>query len=182
MLLNRQVLVLNQAYEPISVCSAKRALVLVFLGKAEIVEKSSYQIRTVTKYFIVPSVVRVFLYVHVPPKKIILTKKNILKRDRYICQYCGTGNRRMTVDHVIPRAYGGTDTWDNLVCACTKCNNIKGNRPPDKAGMKLLRKPRQPNHLTFIHHFVGIYDRCWKPYLFIGDRAIQWWETSTIPQ
>lgn len=169
MALNRQVLVLNQAYEPISVCTARRAIVLVFLGKAEMVEKTQYFVRTVTKSFIVPSVVRIYFYVHVPPKKVVLTKKNILRRDRYICQYCGAENRRMTVDHVIPRSYGGTDSWDNLVCSCIRCNNIKGDRPPDKAGMELLRKPRQPNHLTFIHYFVGILDGNWKPYLFIGD-------------
>ena len=102
MVLKRQVLVLNNAYEPISVCNAKRAIVLVLLGKAEMVEHSGYKVSTVSSSYAVPSVVRIYFYIHIPPKKIILTKKNILKRDGYICQYCGSVDRKMTVDHVIP--------------------------------------------------------------------------------
>ena len=169
MTLNRQVLVLNNAYEPISVCKAKRAIVLVFLGKAEVVEHSGYNISTVSQSYAVPSVVRIYFYINIPPKKIVLTKKNVLKRDGYICQYCGSENRDMTVDHVIPRAYGGNDSWENLVCACTRCNNIKGNRTPEMTGLMLRKKPRQPSHLTFIRHFTGIQNVNWKPYLFYGN-------------
>ncbi len=169
MTLNRQVLVLNNAYEPISVCKARRAIVLVLLGKAEVVELSGYNISTVSRSYNVPSVVRIYFYIHIPPKKIILTKKNVLKRDGYVCQYCGSDNRQMTVDHVIPRSYGGDESWENLVCACTRCNNIKGNQTPEMAGLMLRKKPRQPTRLTFISHFTGIQDTRWRPYLFYGN-------------
>ena len=75
----------------------------------------------------------------------------------------------MTVDHVIPRRVGGKDTWENLVCACTKCNNMKGDRTPEQASMKLLKKPTKPNHITFIQRFIGISDKRWRPYLFMEE-------------
>lgn len=73
----------------------------------------------------------------------------------------------MTVDHVIPKIYGGIDSWENLVCACLNCNNIKGDRTPDQAGLTLIRNPKKPNHITFIRQFVGIADEKWKQYLFL---------------
>jgi 5-methylcytosine-specific restriction endonuclease McrA len=165
--LTRSVLVLNQSYEPIHVCSARRAIVLVYRGRAEIVEALDLTIHTVSKKFPVPSVVRLGLYVRVPPKPMTLSKRNVLKRDGFQCQYCGTRSGPMTVDHVVPRTRGGRDTWENMVCACLKCNNRKGDRTPEQAGTKLLRRPRLPNHVTFIKHFVGVPDRRWRPYLFM---------------
>ena len=166
-MLNRRVLVLNSNYEPMSVCSAKRAIILVFLGKAEIIEKYDYEVRSVSLSFPLPSVVRLSVYVRIPPKRIVLSKRNIIKRDGHQCQYCGTTEGEMTVDHVIPRKFGGRDTWENLVCACIRCNNLKGDRTPEQAGMKLLRPPRKPNYFMFIHRFVGIADERWRPYLFL---------------
>jgi 5-methylcytosine-specific restriction endonuclease McrA len=63
---------------------------------------------------------------------------------------------------------GGEDTWENLVCACVQCNNRKGDRTPEEAGMPLRRCPRRPNHVTFIRHVVGTLDERWKPYLFLN--------------
>lgn len=166
-LLNRRVLVLNQNYEPLSVCSAKRAIVLVFLGKAEVVERYDLMVHSVSTSFPIPSVVRLDLYVQVPHKKIILSKRNILRRDGHRCQYCGNKRGPMTVDHVVPRTQGGTDTWENLVCACVACNNRKGHRTPEQAGLSLLRRPRKPSTVAFIRHFVGVSDHRWKPYLFM---------------
>lgn len=167
-MLHRNVLVLNQNYEPLSVCTVKRAIVLVYLGKAEIIEKhDGYMIRSVSLSFQVPSVVRLGFYIKVPNKRILLTRKNIIKRDGHRCQYCGQNHGSMTVDHVIPKIYGGNDTWENLVCACLKCNNIKGNRTPEQAELKLLRRPKRPNHITFIQQFIGISDQRWKQYLFL---------------
>ncbi|HID12098.1 MAG TPA: HNH endonuclease [Candidatus Latescibacteria bacterium] len=165
-MLNRKVLVLNQNYEPLSICSAKRALVLVFLGKAEVVEEAG-TVHTVSKAFPLPSVVRLWIYVRKPRNDIPLTKRNILRRDGHRCQYCGTTQGPMTVDHVVPKDMGGKDTWENLVCCCMRCNNRKGNRTPEQAGMRLLRPPRSPNFLYLVRAFVGEPEPSWKPYLFM---------------
>jgi 5-methylcytosine-specific restriction endonuclease McrA len=167
-MLNRNVLVLNQNYEPLSVCSVKRAIILVYLGKAEIIEKhDGYMIHSVTVSIPLPSVVRLGFFIQVPNKRVLMTRKNVVKRDGHRCQYCGDNRAPMTVDHVIPKIYGGKDTWENLVCACIKCNNVKGNRTPEQAGFKLLRQPRRPTQITFIQQFVGISDQRWRQYLFL---------------
>lgn len=166
-MLNRHVLVLNQNYEPLDVCSARRAIVLLFMGKAEIVEHHDQLVRSVSMAYPLPSVVRLGLYISRPRRKIILTRRNVIKRDGHRCQYCGSTKRPMTVDHVVPKKLGGSDSWENLVCACISCNNKKGNRTPEQAKMKLLRRPQRPNHLTFIRYFIGVPDQRWRPYLFM---------------
>ena len=166
--LNRNVLVLNQNYEPLSVCSARRAFLLIFMGKAELIERCDGQrIRSILTSYPLPSVVRLGRYINSPRKKILLTRKNIIIRDNYTCCYCGSTRGPMTVDHVIPKHMGGSDNWENLVCACDRCNNLKSNRTPAQAGMKLLRKPKRPNHITYIQRFIGVTDDRWKPYLFM---------------
>ncbi|MDP6776249.1 MAG: HNH endonuclease [Candidatus Latescibacteria bacterium] len=166
-MLNRAVLVLNQSYEPVHVCTVRRAIILVFRGRAEVIESLDTCIRSVSAQFPVPSVVRLAIYVRIAPKKLSLSKRNILKRDGHQCQYCGGKRGPMTVDHVVPRTIGGRDSWENLVCACLVCNNRKGNQTPERAGISLIRKPRQPNHVTFISRFVGVPDQRWRPYLFM---------------
>lgn len=163
-----QVLVLNQNYEPLSVTSAKKAIILIYLEKAEIVEKHDRMIRSVNLAIALPSIVRLLRYISVPRKKIILSRKNIIKRDAHRCQYCGKREGPVTVDHVIPKRRGGPDDWENLVCACVKCNAKKGDRIPSEAGMKLIRPPKRPNHIFIIQHFIGIADDRWKPYLFLN--------------
>ena len=74
---------------------------------------------------------------------------------------------KTALDHVIPKTQGGRDTWENLVCACVKCNNRKGDRSPEQSGMALVRKPRLPNSAAFIRHFIGVPDKRWRPYLFM---------------
>jgi 5-methylcytosine-specific restriction endonuclease McrA len=166
--LGRPVLVLNRNYEPLSVCSVRRAVVLVFLGKAELVETlDGVKLKAVSREISVPSVVKLGFYIKVPPKNVILSRKNIIKRDGHRCQYCGTTHAPMTVDHIVPKIYGGLDTWENLVCACIYCNNKKGDRAPERAGMPLLKTPKRPNHITFIQQFIGISDQRWKRYLFL---------------
>jgi 5-methylcytosine-specific restriction endonuclease McrA len=167
-MMSRQVLVLNQNYEPMSVCTARRAFVLVFLGKAEVVEQDEQlRIHSAYRMWPLPSVVRLGTYIRVPQKRILLSRKNILKRDGHRCMYCGTSDGRMTVDHVVPRLRGGRDSWENLVCACHRCNNLKGNRTPDEARMPLRGRASRPNHITFIQRFIGIRDNRWRPYLFL---------------
>nr|MBN2276837.1 HNH endonuclease [candidate division Zixibacteria bacterium] len=167
-ILNQNVLVLNQNYEPLSVCSARRAFLLLYMGKAEMIETyNGVKIRSVLTSYPLPSVVRLERYIKSPRKKILLTRKNIIIRDGSTCCYCGTTRGPMTVDHIIPKNLGGSDSWENLVCACESCNNKKGHRTPSQAGMKLLKKPKRPNHITYIQRFIGVTDDRWKPYLFM---------------
>jgi 5-methylcytosine-specific restriction endonuclease McrA len=167
--LNNKVLVLNQNYEPMSVCNVRKAIILLYLGKAELIESyNGKQVHAISMAMPFPSIVRLGVYVHIPYKKIILSRKNILRRDNHRCQYCGRTDATLTVDHIIPKAKLGEDSWENLVTACVECNNRKGNRTPEESQMKLLRKPMRPNHVTFIRHFVGTVDERWKPYLFMN--------------
>lgn len=158
---------LNQSYEPLTICNVKKAIVLILLGKAELVaDNERKKIHTVSKTFPWPSVIRLNDFVKVPYKKIILTRRNILKRDGHKCAYCGRGDLPLTIDHVIPKSKGGDDSWENLVAACLPCNNKKGDRTPEEAGMKLRIKPYAPNHIMFIKSAVGRMEESWKPYLF----------------
>jgi 5-methylcytosine-specific restriction endonuclease McrA len=169
MLVNSRVLILNQNYEPLTITSAKRAIVLMFQGKAEMIATSDgLRIHTVRASFALPSVVRLWQYRKVPHKRIMLTRKNILTRDGHRCQYCGSSRGSMTVDHVIPKRLGGKDSWENLVCACPKCNNRKGDSTPEAAGMKILRRPSRPTYITFIQRTYTIADQ-WRPYLFLDS-------------
>ena len=167
--LKRNVLILNQNYEPMSVISARKAVILMYLGKVEIIERHPFwEIRSVSRSFPFPSIVRLVSYIHVPRKRVVLSRKNIIKRDSARCQYCGSHQKPLTVDHVLPKNRGGEDSWENLVCACVTCNNRKGNRTPEEARMPLLRRPQRPSHLIFIQHFIGVVDERWKPYLFMN--------------
>jgi 5-methylcytosine-specific restriction endonuclease McrA len=166
--MNAKVLILNQNYEPMSIINVRKAIVLLYLGKAELIEANdALRVRSVSMTMPFPSILRLGVYVRVPYKKIILSRKNILRRDAHKCQYCGRSDLTLTVDHVQPISRAGEDTWENLVCACVKCNNKKGDRTPDEAAMPLRRRPMRPNHVTFIRHFVGSLDDTWKPYLFM---------------
>ncbi|MCX8050874.1 MAG: HNH endonuclease [Chlorobi bacterium] len=163
------MLVLNQSYEPISICSVRKACLLLLLKKAELVEaRDGYVIRSVRNTYPFPSVIRLQSYIRVPYKKVEPSRRNILRRDGYACQYCGTRSATLTIDHVVPRSRGGGDTWENLVTACVPCNNRKGNRTPEEAGMRLRSVPRKPNHIVFLRNFMGSLEAEWRPYLF-GD-------------
>ena len=146
-----KVLILNQTFEPLHVCSARRAVVLVFSGKAERVEDSTRVIRSPSTTFLLPSVIRLQRYIRKPVQPTIaFNKKNILKRDAHTCQYCGrNGGERMTIDHVIPKSLGGRTVWENVVSACRGCNLKKGNKRPWEVGMHLLRKPAKPHSSSY---------------------------------
>lgn len=165
--MKKAVLVLNQNYEAISICSAKRAFLLVFLKKAELIDIVEGQyIRSSMAAYEMPSIIRLKYYVNIPYKKVSMTRSNIFKRDGYACIYCGT-TKDLTIDHVLPRSRGGKDTWENLVTACHSCNSKKGNRTPEEADMPLLRKPFKPTHLYFLKIFEAEIRDSWKPYLFV---------------
>ncbi|MDH3251552.1 MAG: HNH endonuclease [Ignavibacteria bacterium] len=151
-----------------SVINVKKAIVLLYMGKVELIAANdALRVRSVSMSMPFPSIVRLAVYVRVPFKKIILSRKNILRRDGHRCLYCGRGDIPLTLDHVVPLSRGGEESWENLVCACVKCNNRKGDRTPEEASMPLRRRPMRPNHVTFISHFVSSLDERWKPYLFL---------------
>lgn len=161
------VLVLNQDYSALTLCSVERAMILIILHKADLVEAlPGHVVRSPSHQFPWPSIVRLKGYVAVPYKRIMISRKNVMRRDRFRCQYCGS-HERLTVDHVLPKSRGGKDTWENLVTACTPCNNKKGNRTPDEADMPLVRKPFRPTNIMFIRDYVGSVHDTWKPYLFL---------------
>lgn len=167
--LNAKVLVLNQSYEPLTLCTVKKAIILLLLGKAEVVIKDSRkQVKSVSRALDYPSVIRLKRYIQMPYKKVVLTRKNVLRRDGYRCGYCGRGDLPLTVDHIVPKAKNGTDSWENLVCACTSCNNRKGDRTPAEANMKLLIRPTVPSHILFIKNSMGRIEDTWKPYLYLS--------------
>lgn len=160
---------MNQSYEPITICNIKKAMILILLEKAELISDNKKKaIRTVTRSFPCPSVIRLSRYVTVPYKNVVLSRKNIMRRDSYKCLYCGRSDLPLTIDHIIPKAQGGQDTWENLATACTSCNNKKGDRTPEEANMPLIRKAFRPNHIIFIKNSVGRMDENWKQYLYLS--------------
>lgn len=165
--LNKLCLVLNQNYEPISITKIKRAICLICTGKAEIVEKYSFSIHTVKEKFAAPSVLRLLYFANIKRYDLPLNKKNIFKRDNYTCQYCGIKGAPLTIDHVIPKKRGGDNNWENLVTSCIECNNKKGDKTPQEAKMKLIRKPKKPFFFFIIYYPLEIPDEKWKSYLFL---------------
>ncbi|MEE9275633.1 MAG: HNH endonuclease [bacterium] len=142
-----RVLVLNQTFEPIHVCNARRAIRMMLVGKAESVEADGVMIRSERMRFRLPVVIRLRRYVKLPRYgEIPFSKKNIYRRDGYTCQYCSEMAGSLTMDHVVPRSRGGETTWENVVCCCRACNARKGNRLIREAGMRLIRTPRKPRH------------------------------------
>jgi 5-methylcytosine-specific restriction endonuclease McrA len=150
------VLVLNQNYEPLNVCSAKRAFLLLDKGKAEVIEHSQGVIRSVADVFPLPSVVRMVYLVRRPRPRLRLSRREVFARDRYTCQYCGRQTKDLTLDHVVPRYKGGKHIWENLVSACKVCNHKKAGRTPTEARMKLLHQPFQPqvNHYYMFYQYL----------------------------
>jgi 5-methylcytosine-specific restriction endonuclease McrA len=168
--IERPVLVLNASYEPINVCAARRALVLVLKGVASAEETSSQHLRSSRSIFRLPSVIRLLEYRRIPHQARALSRKNILMRDRYTCQYCQRimPSSDLTLDHVVPRSRAGESSWENLVACCHHCNNRKGNRTPEEAGLKLLRPPK-PFSLHTNRHLMRLLARSdvqWRKYLF----------------
>jgi len=150
--LREPVLILNVNYEPLHVCNTKRALALVFCGKAEILLNGRGTIRSASAEFDIPSVIRLGYLIRRPRPQISLTKREILRRDDFTCQYCGFRSHLLTVDHVNPRRLGGKHIWTNVVAACHSCNRKKGGKLPRNANMQLRRLPIQPRP-TAIYRF-----------------------------
>lgn len=138
------VLVLNANFEPLNICTTRRAIGLVFGGKANLVLNGRGIIRTVSRSYPRPSIIRLDKMIKRPRPRIRLTKREVLRRDDYTCQYCGRNLPYLTIDHVLPRRLGGQHSWENLVAACPPCNHLKGGRTIKQARMHLLRSPKEP--------------------------------------
>ncbi len=168
------VLVLNFTYEAINVTSFQRAVKMIFSGKAEIVHNRDRVIASTTREMRMPSIIRLLYYIRRPMQRVALTKKNVLLRDDYTCQYCGLhGEKLMTVDHIVPKSRGGPSTWENLACACMQCNNRKNNRTPHEANMALARKPRQPKYIPWIQVKRNTLPDEWGKFLFLYNVSIE---------
>jgi len=147
-----KILVLNTSYEPLQFCSAKRAIIMVLSGRAEDIESNGFVVRSPSRTYPLPAVIRVLNMVRRKRKKgIAFSKKNILRRDNFTCQYCGYSQNILTVDHVRPKSRGGKTNWTNVVVACKPCNLKKGNQILQETGMRLRKPPSKPDFLFF--HF-----------------------------
>ena len=142
--MNEPVLVLNLNFEPLNVCTLRRAMGLIVMGKAEVLHNGRGYVHTPSRDLPRPSVIRLGHQVNRPRPHVKLLKKEILRRDDYRCQYCGERVPKLTVDHVIPRRLGGEHRWDNVVSACPRCNHKKGGKMLKVSSMRLLHQPREP--------------------------------------
>jgi 5-methylcytosine-specific restriction endonuclease McrA len=164
--LNEPVLLLNINFEPLNVCSTRRALILLVSGKADLVLNGRGVIRSSSREFELPSIIKLTYMVGRPRPRVALSKREVLRRDEYTCQYCGRHSALLTLDHVVPRHLGGEHSWLNLVAACAGCNRQKGGRTPEQAHMSLRRPPYEPSssaHYRFGRHLSQREE--WEPFL-----------------
>ena len=164
---NSPVLVLNQSYEALNICRARRAVVLLLQGKAEMLENGLGFIHTTNDVFPIPSVIKLAYMVKRPQPERKLTRLGVFHRDQYTCQYCGKESQQLTIDHVIPRHQSGQHSWENMVSACIPCNRRKAGRTPQQARMKLIHQPSQPrSNIPFYipRHYLVILSE-WQKYL-----------------
>ncbi len=164
---NGRVLVLNASFEPINVCTVRRAAVLVLKEKALLLERAERPLHSEKLTLARPTVIRLVNYVHIPRdahgRKI--TRKAVLARDAWTCQYCGSRKPGLTVDHVIPRSRGGKSVWDNIVASCATCNRRKGSHLPREISMHPRNKPGAPGPTVFIRIASPNIPVDWQPYL-----------------
>ncbi len=162
-----RVLVLNATYEPIHVCSVRRATVLLLKAKAEMLETGDRALHSERLELERPVVIRLVTYVRVPRDvhRRKITRKAVLARDAWTCQYCGSERGGLTVDHVIPRSRGGESVWENIVASCAPCNRRKGNRLPREIQMHPKTTPRPPGPNVFIRVAAPKPPPIWERYL-----------------
>jgi 5-methylcytosine-specific restriction endonuclease McrA len=153
-MISAPVLVLNQNYQPLNVATVRRAVVLLGVGKAELLENGRGEVHTPHSAIPIPSVIRLMYLIKRPLLQRRLSRKEIFLRDNYTCLYCGRETKQLTLDHVVPRYRGGAHTWENVVSACIACNHRKAGQTPQEAGMHLpgeIRPPRVNPYSIFIH-------------------------------
>jgi len=163
-----RVLVLNSIYQALNLTTLRRSIKMLCTGKAQMVAGNGHFIRGCSGMRLpVPTIIRLNHFVRLPIREVPLTRKNILWRDSYTCQYCGHQQKKgMTVDHLVPRSLGGHSSWENMVCACPRCNNRKNNRLPQAAGMVLLRRPYRPHFQPWLYDPGDGVPAEWSPYLW----------------
>ena len=166
-LLNKAVLVLNTNYSPLMICTARRAICLKYLEKVDILVTYKDKVHSPSITVVLPSIIKLKDFVHYNSMNVVMSRKNIMIRDKHTCQYCGAKSSSMTIDHIIPKERGGSDYWDNLVAACQQCNKKKDNLTPDEAKMPLQRLPRKPNRIHYFQQFINRDQTAWRPYLFL---------------
>jgi len=162
------VLVLNATYEPLNVVNVRRAVVLLLKEKAELLEAANHYVRSAELSVPVPLVIRLVYFVRVPrPLTVSLSRRGVLVRDNYTCQYCGATLPRpkLTIDHVLPKVRGGETVWENVVCACKSCNLRKGPLTPREAGMRLARQPHRPKYLAVMWLSSAPRRETWEKYI-----------------
>ena len=164
-------LLLNATYEPLVVVSWKKAITMVLLGKAEVLEAQDALVRSSHREHILPSVLRLLDRVHSPRRAVQFSRVNVYRRDGFRCQYCREALPvgRLTFDHVVPRSRGGETSWENIVTSCGPCNRTKGDRTPVEAGMPLERTPREPRWWPFSMSSWDAEDHPerWRPYMWM---------------
>lgn len=161
-----RTLLLSSSYEPLATISWQDAICKLTLGKVEVIEEYEDQVRSARLVIKMPAVVRLVNAFRRHRKRVKYSKTNVFARDRFKCQYCGTkGNAgSLTIDHVVPRSQGGKTCWENVVTACKECNEVKANRTPAQAGMKLRMEPYRPD-------WVPVFS------IRVGSRMPEQWET-----
>ena len=163
--MGRKVLILNQDYSALGICSVPKAFLLVYLDKAELVAASSvFQLHTVSTSFPLPTVIRLNRYINLPYKGVMLTRQNIFKRDGHRCVYCSS-TEDLTLDHVMPKSRGGRTSWENLATACKRCNAKKGDCTPEEASMPMRHRPFKPSFMLFLRDYSGAVEESWMPFL-----------------
>lgn len=168
--LNANVLLLNASYEPMAIVGLRRAVGLLYLEKAETIETNGVVLRSPSAEFPAPSVVRLMQYINPARRRIKFNRKNVLRRDGFRCQYCGRPGSDLTIDHIVPIALGGKHAWDNVVACCQRCNNVKADRTPEEAKMKLLCRPKEPAFLPYLQKIYAADlagNIHWRKYLFL---------------
>ena len=160
-----KILVLNSDMQPLNITTLQRGFNLVFTGKAEIVKYDDARpIITSIGEYLRPLIIKLVKYVYLPFKKIPLTRNNIYRRDGYTCMYCDS-RENLTLDHVIPKCKGGSNSWDNLVTCCKKCNAKKDDKTLKETGMKLRFKPYRPTFQQFALTIKDGHEKEWREYL-----------------
>lgn len=163
--MEKRVLVLNLDHTPVAVVTVQKAIVLVLLEKAQVLSTYEFlEIRTVTRRFDYPAVLRLMEYKSIPFHGVLLNRANIFRRDRGECQYCGS-RKNLTIDHVVPKSKGGKTNWTNLVTACNRCNITKGDKTPEQAGMVLKTTPFKPSLSYFLADYAERQATEWLPFL-----------------
>jgi 5-methylcytosine-specific restriction endonuclease McrA len=151
------VIVLNSGYEFLGLVSWQRAMILLFNGKVEVVKETDRVIRTVTRSFRIPAVIRLVKFIRqIYRREVPFSRRNVLIRDGHVCQYCGREflSSELTVDHIVPKVQNGGNEWTNVVACCRSCNMKKGGRTPRQASMQLVRKPFKPTIMEFINLYL----------------------------